>query len=148
MSAAFRRAYGAGPGHLLGHLALLGLVAYVVLRVVDAPLAVRTGVWFVGAAVLHDALVVPLYVLADRALQRVTGRRALNHVRVPVALSLLLLVVFFPLISGHSEPTIRFVSATGADGYLLTWALLSAGMLAVSALLYAASVLRGSRTPA
>ncbi|MFE6487484.1 hypothetical protein ACFVGN_31745, partial [Streptomyces sp. NPDC057757] len=74
--------------------------------------------WFVGAAVLHDLVLVPLYAGADRALSRalgVVGRRGWTvFVRVPAALSGLLLLVWFPLISGQVAD--RYRSATTQSG--------------------------------
>ena len=40
--------------------------------------------WFVGAAVVHDLVLLPLYAAADRALVRTAGRHVL-YVRVPAA---------------------------------------------------------------
>ncbi|MFE2533270.1 hypothetical protein, partial [Streptomyces sp. NPDC059371] len=65
----------------------------------------RVALWFVGAAVLHDLVLVPLYAGADRAGAKtldVRGHRDRTmYVRVPAALSGLLLLVWFPLISGQ-----------------------------------------------
>ncbi|WP_260474926.1 hypothetical protein [Streptomyces sp. WAC 05379] len=71
--------------------------------------------WFVGAAVVHDLVLVPLYGAADQTLLRTfeaVGRRTwIPYVRVPAALSLLLLLVWFPLITGRV--THRYTGATG-----------------------------------
>jgi hypothetical protein len=88
----------------------------------------RLGVtlWFVGAAVLHDLVFLPLYATVDRAVTGVLGavgrRERTLYVRVPAALSGLLLLVWFPLISGRVAD--RYESATGlsADGFLARWA--------------------------
>jgi hypothetical protein len=60
--------------------------------------------WFVGAALLHDLVLLPLYAVVDRAVMRGLGAAGLRgwtpYVRVPAALSALLLLVWFPLISG------------------------------------------------
>ncbi|MFI5662641.1 hypothetical protein [Streptomyces sp. NPDC051684] len=100
--------------------------------------------WFVGAALVHDLLLVPLYAGADRLLVRgfaAAGRRdRVGYVRVPAALSGLLLLVWFPLISGAVDG--RFRSATGrsADVYLGHWLLVTAALFAGSALLLAVRV--------
>ncbi|MFH9384000.1 hypothetical protein ACH4KC_26460, partial [Streptomyces griseoaurantiacus] len=61
--------------------------------------------WFVGAALLHDLVLVPLYGGLDRAAVRAFGtlgrREWAGYVRVPAALSGLLLLVWFPLIGGR-----------------------------------------------
>ncbi|MEU8032564.1 hypothetical protein AB0C13_28670, partial [Streptomyces sp. NPDC049099] len=60
--------------------------------------------WIVGAALLHDLVLLPLYTAADRAAVRALGaagrRDRTLYVRVPAMLSGLLLLVWFPLISG------------------------------------------------
>lgn len=100
--------------------------------------------WFVGAALVHDLVLVPLYAGVDRLLVRgfaAAGRRErVGYVRVPAALSGLLLLVWFPLISGAVDE--RFRSATGrsADVYLGHWLLVTAALFAGSALLLAARV--------
>lgn len=91
--------------------------------------------WFVGAAVVHDLVLLPLYTAADRALVRTAGRHVL-YVRVPAALSLLLLLVWFPLISGQVAD--RYASATGLspDGFLARWLLVTAALFGGSAAVF------------
>ncbi len=97
--------------------------------------------WFVGAAVLHDLVLLPLYAALDRVVVRglgATGRRdRVLYVRVPAALSGLLLLVWFPLISGRVEQ--RYGPGTGlpADVFLARWLLITAALFAASALLLA-----------
>lgn len=105
--------------------------------------------WFVGAALLHDLVLLPLYATADRALVgglRATGRGAwILYVRVPAALSGLLLLVWFPLISGSVSR--RYRSATGlpADGFLARWLLITAVLFGASALLLALRLRRATK---
>jgi hypothetical protein len=151
VSALFRRAYGAGPAHLLAMLGCLTLAGYAATRVIadDASL-LMVGIWFVGAAVAHDALLYPLYAVADVAVQRRLLHRDrpapavpwINHVRVPVALSALLLLMWFPLIFGGRADA--FLGATGhtTDVYLSRWAWITGTLLAGSALLYALRLVR------
>ena len=97
------RWYGAGPLQLLSLLACFGLAGYAAVRSCSAA---RVAVWFLGAVIGHDLLLVPLYALADRSAVAVILHRApglpavawINYVRVPAALSGLLLLVWFPLI--------------------------------------------------
>jgi type IV secretory pathway TrbD component len=91
--------------------------------------------WFVGAALLHDLVLLPLYAAADRALVRAAGRHVL-YVRVPAAFSLLLLLVWFPLISGQVAD--RYASATGLspDGFLARWLLVTAVLFGGSAAVF------------
>src|SRR5690242_10209292 len=113
----FRRRYGAGPTHLIGLLACFLVAGYAVLRWLDSPSAVRLVVWFVGALILHDFVLFPAYSLLDRALRTAlpTRRRLrvplVNHIRVPLLLSGLLLLLWFPLIANKPEPAYR--AATG-----------------------------------
>ena len=102
--------------------------------------------WIVGAAVLHDFVLLPLYAALDRAAVRGLGavrrRDWALYVRVPAALSGLLLLVWFPLISGMVER--RYRSATGLpeDGFLTRWLLITAVLFGGSALLLAVRLRR------
>ncbi|WP_347568450.1 hypothetical protein [Streptomyces sp. 891-h] len=90
-------------------------------------------VWFVGAALLHDLVLLPLYSLADR-LPRLTGRYV-NHLRIPALLSLLLLLVYLPLITGPAD---RYAKLTGRpegnNGYALHWLWVTLALFALSGL--------------
>ncbi|MGP4051968.1 hypothetical protein [Streptomyces sp. 2A115] len=104
--------------------------------------------WFVGAAVLHDLVLLPLYGAVDQAVVRALGaaghRRWTMYVRVPAALSGLLLLVWFPLISGRVAG--YYESATGLPGdvFLGRWLLVTAVLFGGSAVLF---VLRLRRRP-
>ncbi|MER6222051.1 hypothetical protein ACWCYL_17855 [Streptomyces sp. 900105755] len=97
--------------------------------------------WVVGAALLHDLVLLPLYALADRAVARglgAAGRREwVMYVRVPAALSALLLLVWFPLISGMVAGHYRSATGRSVDGYLARWLLITAVLFGGSALLLA-----------
>jgi hypothetical protein len=142
------RRYGASPLHLLAHGVLFAAAGWVLLRVLDVRAAGDVLLWFLGALALHDLVLVPLYSLPDRAAAALVRHaappplRAVNHVRVPAALSGLTLLVFFPLISGRSDPTLRRVSGMEPAGYLERWLALVAGLFAVSALVFAIRVHR------
>lgn len=142
----FRRAYGESPLQLLLLLASFALAGYAGVRLLaDDWLAVAA--WFVGAALLHDLVLLPLYAIADRAVQRALGgcrRDLINFIRVPAALSGLLLLVWFPLIA-RTVP--RYESATGlpAGVFLTRWLLVTAALFAGSALWLLLRVLRTSR---
>ena len=63
-------------------------------------------VWFVGAALLHDLVLLPVYATADRASyawRSGRGSGLVNFVRVPAFLSGLLLLVWFPLITRQAD---------------------------------------------
>lgn len=132
----FRRRYGASPLHLLAHLVALAVTAWVVLALVDAREASGILLWFVAALVLHDFVVLPFYTAIDRVARRGAPRGAVNFVRVPAALSALLLLLFFPVILGRNAESFERVAGVEPDGYLGRWLLVTAGLFAVSALAY------------
>lgn len=137
----FSHRYGGRPFHLLVMACCFTVAGYAAVRLlVGRPVAVA--VWFIGAALLHDLVLVPLYSAADRTAQAAAlpprtppsaGRRLLNHLRAPVVLSLLLLLVWFPLILRRSAP---YHQDTGLSDsvYLDRWLLITAGLFAASAL--------------
>ncbi|MEU1162226.1 hypothetical protein ABZ372_16410 [Streptomyces sp. NPDC005921] len=105
--------------------------------------------WVVGAALLHDLVLLPLYSLADRALVRglgAAGRREwMLYVRVPAALSALLLLVWFPLISGAVAGHYRSATGLSPDGYPTRWLLITAVLFGGSALLLARRLRRAAK---
>jgi hypothetical protein len=129
-----RRAYGASPWHLLGHLVLFAVVAYVLVQMIGQRGWVNFVVWLTAGAVLHDFVLLPGYSAADAGLRRAFGP-AVNRVRVPLALSGLLALMFFPLILTRGDA--NFVRAAGhhaGGGFARAWVLISAGLLCASAL--------------
>ncbi len=105
--------------------------------------------WVVGAALLHDLVLLPLYALADRAMVRglgAAGRRPWAiYVRVPAALSALLLLVWFPLISGMVDERYRSATGLSTDGFLARWLLITAVLFGGSALLLARRLRRATK---
>ncbi|MEU0757308.1 hypothetical protein [Streptomyces albogriseolus] len=134
------------PFPLLVLLCSFALCAYAGVRLLDGDWPMIT-LWFVGAALVHDLVLLPLYAAADRALVTVTAARAawVNHVRVPAALSGLLLLVWFPLISGRVSQRYAAVTALSADGFAARWLLITAALFGGSAVLFAVRV--GRRRP-
>jgi hypothetical protein len=150
----FRGRYGAHPLHLSAMAALFVLTGYAVTRVLaDGVALVGVLVWFVGAAVLHDALLVPAYGAVDLAVQGRLRRRDrppprvgwINHVRVPMMISALLFAMWFPLILGGRAEA--FASATGhtTEVYPDRWLAVTAVLCATSALLYGVRRVRAAR---
>lgn len=137
----FRRLYGAHPLHLVGLLASFVVAGYAAWRLFGSrPAAVV--LWFVGAAVVNDLVLAPLYALIDRS-----GRRRgsfppwWNHVRFPAAISLLLLLVWFPLIARRSQ-IYQGATDLSQSVYLGRWALISGALFALSALAFLVGRLR------
>ena len=141
-----RRAYGAGPLHLLGHLAAFAIAAYAVVQILGGGSWVNYVAWFVGAALLHDLVLLPLYSVADRLSRGLTGAGGpgrlpdgppiVNHVRAPAVISGVLLLVYFPLILGLSDVNYRRDTGQAPEGYLRNWLLITAGLFLASAVVY------------
>lgn len=141
----FRRRYGAAPGHLVALLGCFAVTAYAASRLLDdLPVLLRITVWFVGAAVVWDLVLGPALALGDRLLRPLGGLRvpALNYVRVPGLVSLLLLVVWLPVILQRSETVFRVKTGLTQDPYLGRWLALTGGLFVVSATLYGVALLR------
>ena len=126
------------------------------------------------AIVGHDLLLFPLYSLADLSVRRLLPRRAtgtsdrlaghdgaglrpvsggtappqgppvINYVRVPAAFSLLLLLVWFPLILGLSSAAYHRASDLNTSPYLWRWLAVTGTMFTISAVSYALWVRRSS----
>ena len=144
---AFRRLYGSSPLHLLTLLGCLALSGVAALELSRAPAPLRIGLWFLGAVLLHDLVLYPLYALADRSLgaalrRRRTARGSVNWVRVPALLSGLLLLLFWPVITQHSEGPYSYASSLDQDAFLRRYLLITAALFLGSALLFAASRVR------
>jgi hypothetical protein len=142
--------YGASGWHLMALLACFALTGYTVTRLLDDTSSLlQIVVWFVGAAVVWDLVLGPALALADRglrnAVQRFGGVPALNYLRFPVGLSLLLLVVFAPLVFQRAEQRYRAKTGLTEDPYLERWAAVTAALFAASALAYGLAVLRARR---
>ncbi|WP_239072125.1 hypothetical protein [Streptomyces bauhiniae] len=128
------RALLGSPLQLLLLVCSFALVAYAGVRLLkDDWLGVV--LWFVGAALLHDLVLVPLYSALDRALRAGTAARWTLYVRVPAVLSGLALLVWCPLILGLSAGTYRSATGLDADVFLLRWLLITAALFGGSALL-------------
>jgi hypothetical protein len=147
---ALRERYGASPGHLLGHLAVLGVVVVALWELLPGggwARAINIIVWLVAGAIIHDLVGLPLYSAVDRGAQRATrsAPRLLNHVRVPAAIAGVLFLVYLPLILAKADQNV--VRATGhhATGYARNWLLITAGLFAASALLYLARTIADRR---
>ena len=98
--------------------------------------------WLLLAAILHDMIVLPLYSGLDRGARAALPGAAVNYVRIPAGLSLLMLVVFWGTIAGKGAGAYHAVSGRSFEGYGLRWLVVSAALFAVSGVLYLAR--RGS----
>ncbi|MCK0175780.1 MULTISPECIES: hypothetical protein [Mycobacteriaceae] len=152
----FRKLYGASAFHLLTLLAGFALFGYAVLTLGPERLWnphiwwQSIAVWFAAAVIGHDLVVFPLYALADRALgagSRLVPSRipVVNHVRIPLLASILLLVVFLPGIIEQGAPAYRAATGLTQEPFLGRWLLLTAAMFGLSAALYAVRLLTSRR---
>jgi hypothetical protein len=148
MSPRRRRIPLGSPLHLLLAACSFALAGYAGVRLL-ADDWFGVALWFVGAALLHDLVLLPLYASADRALVRglrVAGRGEwIPYVRVPAALSGMLLLVWFPLISGSVARRYRSATGLSADGFAARWLLITAVLFGASALLLAVRLRRATK---
>ncbi|HEX3959864.1 MAG TPA: hypothetical protein VHZ03_25055 [Trebonia sp.] len=148
------RWYGANPLHLLALAGCFALAGYAADRLVPSnPLGV--GIWFLGAVVGHDLVLMPLYSLADWPAAAVFRRHAvrlpavvpwINYLRVPAVLSALLLLVWFPLILRLHT---RYQASTtlSPEPFLWHWLGVTGALFLLSAVAFALRV-RFLRRPA
>lgn len=149
----FRQRYGATPWHLLAHLVAFSIAAFAMVQLLDERRWVNFLAWFIGAALLHDLVLLPVYSAVDRmAHGRVShlhrsrpglrGVPIINHIRAPALISGLLLLIYFPLILGPAEP--QYLRATGhrPEGYLRNWLLITAALFIGSGVVYAVRIWR------
>jgi hypothetical protein len=139
--ASVRRLYGEHPAHFL-----VLVLSFIPAALAFGPLLddrpVAVGKWFAGGAILHDGLLLPFYVLLDVALvtawRQRPGRVAwLNFVRIPLAVSGMLLLMFSPLILRRAE-SFEYKTGRSYDDFAGRWLLVTAILAAVSALWYLA----------
>src|SRR3712207_942397 len=96
-----RHAYGARLAHLAGMVAVLAVFAYAVAQVAGRPDFRSMAIWFLGAVVAHDLVLLPIYAAVNRAVTALPPLRrrrpgavaAFNHLRAPLALAGLLLLL-------------------------------------------------------
>jgi len=141
-----RRGYGAGPVHLAAHALAFAAFGWVILQVIDIDRPLNVLLWFVGAFLLHDLVLLPFYAGLDRVSSRLTGPRAALYVRVPLAFSGLLLLVWLPTILDRNDGSFARVAGYEArEGALGAWLVATAVLCVISGALW---VLRGRRAAA
>ncbi|MET7799459.1 hypothetical protein [Streptomyces decoyicus] len=139
-----RARYGASPLHLLLVLCSFVLAGYAGVRLLKGD-TLGVLIWFVGAALLHDLVFLPLYTVTDRVVQRLFRRRrrtanpsgpvvagGINYVRVPAFVALLLLLVWYPLIL-QRVPGFSLYTGLPSGQFLDHWLLITAALFAASA---------------
>ncbi|MBM7413339.1 MULTISPECIES: hypothetical protein [Nocardiaceae] len=153
-----RRLYGAGVAH-----AAVMIVSFVLAGAAVLTLGVDAlwnpdrwwqsiAVWFIGAAILHDLVLYPLYSLADRAtrptrnwtVRQVSVRQ---HIRVPALGAALTLLVFFPGVLNTDDTAIVAATGLNRDPYLERWLWVVASMVVISAAVFLVRVVLSRGTP-
>ncbi len=149
----FKHRYGAHPAHLVLVLASFALAGYASVQLF-AQRSIHVGAWFIGSAVAHDAVLLPVYVLADAAAvslwRRIPGPRGapwLNHVRFPAAMSLVLLLVYSPEIT-RRHTALLGNSRLSDTPYLSHWLLVVGILFGMSILWYGVKLVRVRSRPA
>ncbi len=153
MTAAFRKAYGASPLHLLAVIASFAIVGYAFFMIFKAPAPESVLLFFGLAIVAHDMVAFPLYSTLNYVAGRTSraaepkavsaiGVPAINYLRTPFILSAISLAMFFPLILGLSAD--RYFASSGQDVgiFLGRWLGICAVLFTGSALLYALKLRR------
>jgi hypothetical protein len=149
----FRRRYGASPLHLAGHLAMFAVAFFAIYQIASGGGLVKVIALYIGFAIAHDLIFLPAYSGLDRAtravVRRLPARRpgsvpAINHVRAPALISGLLLIIYFPFISGRADSDYFKLSGHHIEGYLRNWLLISAVLFLGSGVIYALRVRRAA----
>lgn len=150
----FKRWYGANPLHLLAMIGCFALAWYAGAGLLHAK-PVGVVVWFAGAVIGHDLILMPLYALADKSVMTVFRHRPpklptvpwINYLRVPVVLSGLLLLLWFPLIFRIPSHFPRSTDLS-LDPYLGHWFLVTGALFLLSAVVFAVRLRPGRQQPA
>ena len=142
---AWRRLYGASPLHLVAHAAAFAAAGYAFLRILERGPVENFLIWFVGAALLHDLVLLPAYSLLDRGARFTVRAPSINYLRVPALISGLLLLVYFPLILVEADR--NYVRSTGhhVHDYARNWLLVTLALFAGSGLIYLGRTIRAGR---
>jgi hypothetical protein len=147
----FGRRYGASPLHLLAHLVGFAIVAIALDRIFSGGDVKELLMWYLGFAIAHDLVFLPAYTGLDRLFRATVAWPPLrtrfrvpviNHVRAPVVISGLLLIIYFPLIARRSDGTYFALSGHHLTHYLRNWLLITAALFLASGLIYAARIVR------
>jgi hypothetical protein len=131
-------------------LVALAVVAFAFDRIFSSGGIPQLVVLYLGLVIAHDLIFVPLYTSVDRLMRRALaplsragrfGIPMINHLRAPLLISGLLLLIYSPLIFGLSDAQYFALSGHHLEHYLRNWLLITAGLLLGSALIYAARVI-------
>jgi hypothetical protein len=135
----FLRWYGAGPLHLLTMLGCFALAGYATAELLPNN-AVGIPIWFAGAVIGHDVILMPMYTVADRSVMAVFRHRRpqlpavswINYLRIPAALSGMLLLIWFPLIF-RLPGRFTLTTTLSLDPFLWHWLAVTGALFLLSA---------------
>ena len=150
----FQCRYGASPLHLAAHILCFAIAAFALDRIfIGGDLRVLL-VLYVGFVIAHDLIFVPAYTGLDRLFRATIARLpplrtskgvpVINHVRAPVVISALLLIIYFPLITRRSDGAYFALSGHHLTHYLRNWLLITLALLLCSAAIYMVRVGRAA----
>lgn len=152
----FSYEYGAQPLHLIAVVASLLLSGYGLLRINNLDNSLRIFIWILAGALLHDLVALPLYSVLMRIARIPAGAalksramtvHAYNYIRVPIGFSLLLLLVYFPLIFRMAPEEYMATTGRSVDVFLGRYLLLCGAAFLISGVAYAISLRSGVATP-
>lgn len=141
----FSRLYGSNPLHLLITIACFAIAGYAATRLAAGGDVKGILIWLVGAVVGHDLILFPLYALADRSIMTVFRRRPpalpavpwINYLRVPVVFSVILLLIWFPLIFRLPTQFQADHTTLPTNVYMGRWLAVTGALFLLSALAFA-----------
>jgi hypothetical protein len=152
----FRRLYGAGPVHLAAMTGCTAVAAYALLKVLQESGTKGILFWFAVSVVGWDFIAWPLCAVVDRlavrAYQRHQGRRPaavpwINYIRVPTVISVVLLLLFFPLIFRLNNPYYQALTGFNENIYIVNWLVVTGALFAGSTLAYLVRLRLAGRQP-
>jgi len=162
----FRRLYGADPLHLLSFVAgglISGAAVYGWFDSFVTSDSIRILIWFLGAAIAHDLVLLPIYSVLDRGALLGLRVHSLHppsdppaapphhrppgwvYLRIPALFSGLIALVFFPEALRLGNTTFQIASGMTQDVYLSRLLLTCGAAFALSGLAYAISAGRRRR---
>jgi hypothetical protein len=140
----------------LAHLVGFAIVALALDRIFSGGDVKELLIWYLGFAIAHDLVFVPAYTGLDRLFRATmarlplparTGPPVINHVRAPVVISALLLIIYLPLISRRNDGWYFDLSGHHLTHYLRNWLLITAVLFVASGFIYALRVVRARMRP-
>jgi hypothetical protein len=131
--------------HLGGHVVALAIAAFGFDRIFSGGDVPELLIWYLGFAIAHDLIFVPLYTGLDRLMRRALVPRSssrrieipmVNHVRAPLLISALLLLIYGPLILGVDDRDYFALSGHHLEHYLRNWLLIAGALFFGSGVIY------------